>query len=82
MTSSILAEKVDFAVDQSDDIAKQVTAAQKRAEQVYSPEVKTLVDEISDEQWQSWDASEEYAILMDSDLDEEDLNDSDCHDLK
>ena len=56
MTSSMLAEKVDFAVDQSDDIAKQVTAAQKRAEQVYSPEVKTLVDEISDEQWQSWDA--------------------------
>ena len=82
MTSSILAEKVDFAVDQSDDIAKQVTAAQKRAEQVYSSGVKTLVDEISDEQWQSWDASEEYAILMDSDLDEEDLNDSDCHDLK
>ena len=37
MTSSILAEKVDFAVDQSDDIAKQVTAAQKRAEQILKP---------------------------------------------
>lgn len=55
------------SVETDDLLHKAIAAASERAAKVYSNGRKTLVDQIPIEEWLAWDASEDLAIVADSD---------------
>ncbi len=55
------------SVEAGDELQKAIAAAHERAAQVYSKGRKTLVDQISIEDWLAWDATDDLAIVTDCD---------------
>jgi hypothetical protein len=55
------------SVETDDLLRKAIAAATERAAEVYSHGRKTLVDQIPIEEWFAWDATEDLAIVADSD---------------
>jgi hypothetical protein len=57
------------SVTATHEIDEAIKAAFDRAGAVFSSEKPTLIDQISDDDWASWDASHEMAVVFDkSDL--------------
>lgn len=51
------------AVQVDGDLLKAIEAANERAAEVYSSGKNTLIDQISLEDWATWDASDDLALI-------------------
>lgn len=68
-----------LSVEVPDDLARAIAEARARACKVYEAGRNTLIDRISTQDWKSWDASDEMALVSDPDgIGEEDFLDDDC----
>lgn len=52
-------------VEATDELTIALGHAQERVRKVYAAGRKTLLDEISDEEWAAWDESDELALVAD-----------------
>ena len=52
-------------VDTTDELMKAIEYAKARVDQVYSSGRNTLIDQISQQEWDSWDASDELGLVSD-----------------
>ncbi|HEY8161340.1 MAG TPA: hypothetical protein VIF34_03610 [Methylocystis sp.] len=55
------------SVHADDELQNAIAAATERAAEVYSNGRKTLVDQIPIKEWLEWDATDDLAIVADSD---------------
>lgn len=53
------------SVDTTDELMKAIEHAQARVAEVYSSGRNTLIDQISQQEWDSWDASDELGLVSD-----------------